>query len=880
MTMSSQQTITKHADRVCRNFGFVAACCMTAFSQAAADAGSIPYSHGEPTNYEQYQLELVNAARANPSDEAARLGIDLNEGLTEGRISTDAKQPLAFHPLLLQTARGHSDWMLNTNTFSHTGSSGSTPTERAAGNGYDFGVAENIAYVSTSATLDLNASTFETHDNLFKSSGHRTNLMDPSYSVVGLGLRTGLFSSLNALMVTQNFSSGGDSADSGPFLLGVVYDDKNDNGVYDPGEGLEGVRVEPSYGGYHAITSASGGYAVPLPPNDSYNEDVPVPLAVETSTWEQVRPYDEAFRLEKISSATVMDLQVAFSVGNLQDSSQVQTAILKPTRINYKLKGTDGYYYQRTMVSSFNVKEDLKSMSQQYPSIGSHPDSTLITTGNTVTLRVKATGTGPLTYQWYQGVAGDTKTPVGANSSTFTTPTLTQSASYWVRVTNLLGSNDSLVAIVTVLDLPATNLNVGNQVASNFGVLISQGRILKMVGKLPTGLKFNAKTGALSGIITKAGTYSASIQVLSGKTLLTTIPLNFQVAAFPSTLAGSYEAIVRDAQGTPKGAFSLTIGMNVWSAALRESGQSSLSVKGSFVLDMGSPTATLPITFKGKAPISLKLDGNSPIINATIGDLVLEGFKLASTAENPTSPQAVAMVLDSGEADGVSLPAGFGWASGSISKLGKGSLVGMLADGTKLTAPISLSTTGQAVLWVQPYKNRSSYLAGVISVDGIGQPSNTDLAIAENCIWVLNPGEKGNPYGFSGGLNVGVRFGKIQQPTAGSSLSFDLSGAPKNSSGNDLDWPSLFTVDAKYNLIATGSSIAWKGKINTKNGSFSGTYTIPKGTTPEVIGTTASASGVFLQDAVSGQSIGYGLIKVPVAPTGTFRTAGIFIKSP
>ena len=66
------------------------------------------YSHGDPTGIEQYQLELVNAARAKPSDEASRLGIDLNKDLAPGRISSAPKQPLAFHPKLLPTARGHS----------------------------------------------------------------------------------------------------------------------------------------------------------------------------------------------------------------------------------------------------------------------------------------------------------------------------------------------------------------------------------------------------------------------------------------------------------------------------------------------------------------------------------------------------------------------------------------------------------------------------------------------------------------------------------------------------------------------------------------------------------------------------------------------------
>ncbi len=59
----------------------------------------------QPTAHEQYFLELVNRARANPGAEAARLGIDLNQGLTAGTIADIAKQPLAMNQLLTTAHR-------------------------------------------------------------------------------------------------------------------------------------------------------------------------------------------------------------------------------------------------------------------------------------------------------------------------------------------------------------------------------------------------------------------------------------------------------------------------------------------------------------------------------------------------------------------------------------------------------------------------------------------------------------------------------------------------------------------------------------------------------------------------------------------------------
>lgn len=93
-----------------------------------------------PTAFEQYMLELVNQARADPGEAAEKYGFSL------GNIPDTALEPLAMNEDLLEAARGHSEWMENTDTFSHTGAGGSNPSERADAAGWDGGgVGENIA---------------------------------------------------------------------------------------------------------------------------------------------------------------------------------------------------------------------------------------------------------------------------------------------------------------------------------------------------------------------------------------------------------------------------------------------------------------------------------------------------------------------------------------------------------------------------------------------------------------------------------------------------------------------------------------------------------------------------------------------------------------
>src|SRR5688500_11676554 len=93
-----------------------------------------------PTANEVLLVELINRARANPAAEASRLGIALNEGVpAEDTISTAAKQPLAINPYITDAARKHSQWMIDNDTFSHTGAGGTSPHQRMANAGYSFG---------------------------------------------------------------------------------------------------------------------------------------------------------------------------------------------------------------------------------------------------------------------------------------------------------------------------------------------------------------------------------------------------------------------------------------------------------------------------------------------------------------------------------------------------------------------------------------------------------------------------------------------------------------------------------------------------------------------------------------------------------------------
>lgn len=225
----------------------------------------------QPTAYEQYFLELVNWARANPAVQAARFGIDLNESLAPGTIDATPKQPLAFDPFLIAAARGHSQWMLDTNVFSHTGIGGSSPGDRMTAAGYlfepPFSWGENIGWNGNVSTVDLMASVVMSHEGLFKSAGHRVNLLNGHFEDAGIGVIAGSFLfngfDYDIGMATQKFAQ----TARGPALTGVAFVDGNRDRFYDIGEGIGGASVVAigSAGRFETATWDAGGFTLRLP---------------------------------------------------------------------------------------------------------------------------------------------------------------------------------------------------------------------------------------------------------------------------------------------------------------------------------------------------------------------------------------------------------------------------------------------------------------------------------------------------------------------------------------------------------------------------------------------------------------------------------------
>ena len=85
--------------------------------------------------------------------------------------------PLEWNDLLTQAARRHAEDMLQNDFFSHTGSDGSSSSQRIKESGYDFMAAgENVAEAPQEHVLKL----------WIESPSHCKNLMQPRFTQMGL----------------------------------------------------------------------------------------------------------------------------------------------------------------------------------------------------------------------------------------------------------------------------------------------------------------------------------------------------------------------------------------------------------------------------------------------------------------------------------------------------------------------------------------------------------------------------------------------------------------------------------------------------------------------------------------------------------------------
>lgn len=141
-------------------------------------------------------------------------------------------------------------------------------------------------------------------------------------------------------------------------------------------------------------------------------------------------------------------------LGQSGDTSQAIQGATLQTYNTGALAADTSYWVKVTNDAGSINSETVAVTINRPPTIASQPTSQSIYSGNTATLTVSAIGSAPFTYQWYRGNLGATTAPLGTNSPTFTTPVLTTTTKYWIKITNAFGEIQSNSITVTVVGAP------------------------------------------------------------------------------------------------------------------------------------------------------------------------------------------------------------------------------------------------------------------------------------------------------------------------------------------------------------------------------------------------------------------------------------------
>ncbi len=314
---------------------------------------------------------------------------------------------------------------------------------------------ENLIYITSTGSIRNSNSQFPSPLNQAKNLIKRgiTAITAETGAVVSLGDTAATLLSGDPLFLSSSNPLGSDgiwgTADDGlrlqetspaqdlglsMFLPADTYDLDKD------GDLAELIPVDLT--GYARIQRAAldlGAYEV----GDSVQ---PIAILTQPESLPLLRDLTATFTV----TATGYALQYQWYLGNSSDVSNPVTGATGNSYTTPELSATSSYWVRASNRLGF-VDSQTATATVVPIVITTQPADTVTAPGGAAALSIAASGRN-LEYQWYQGASGDTENPIaGAFLPAFTSSTLTETTTFWVRITNSFGSLDSAVSTVTVV---------------------------------------------------------------------------------------------------------------------------------------------------------------------------------------------------------------------------------------------------------------------------------------------------------------------------------------------------------------------------------------------------------------------------------------------
>jgi len=401
---------------------------------------------------------------------------------------------------------------------------------------------------------------------------------------------------------------------------------------------------------------------------------------------------------------------------------------------------------------------------------------------------------------------------------------------------------------------------------------------------LPPGVTFDALTQRLKGTITgeiRDGT--GEIRKVVGPAVKPSLPFNFSVS--PYLYAGTFEALIERA-GLPVGKAKIVITQpRAYTATLEMQGQPVRSQKGSFSNPPVGGEQTVVVDFPSVAtPVTFVLPLTEDLVTGSQGSDDLRGFRLAKPGRSPVQRVTVAFehVFSGSRA---TIPAGVGYATGAFSSAGAISLRTVLGDGQATTLALNLSQTNQAVVFAQPYPDKTeSFFGGILTIGDLGTPGRGGSTETQPDGLQWRKKAIATSKSYRGGFGPLEVIGSVSRwlpvvSAQGLGLALGLDRLQIEASYDEAPpvvLPEVFVLRNTLSLyrVSPAAAVPWSGRVVPSVGTFSGRLSPPGA--PAI-----TVSGVFLQDGDFLNHVGLGLLQIPISgsgvPTGSFETARLIM---
>jgi plastocyanin len=533
----------------------------------------------------------------------------------------------------------------------------------------------------------------------------------------------------------------------------------------------------------------------------------------------------------------------------LWDSGPENAGAIFPLTFTINIAANYPYHctvHPSIMMGSIQVQPAAPSA----PAILTQPQSTNVLTGQAASFSVLAGGTAPLSYQW----ALNGTNIAGATDSSFSLSnvTATNAGTYFVVVSNSLGTATSTNAVLTVIPTSLLSVIINGQgtVRPNLdGHLLGVGLTYSMTATPAAGYVFSNWSGTITTNAEKITFQMQSNMVLQA---------NFVPGAFVGS-KGTYHGLFFETGGVAlasSGGFMLTTTIKgTFSGSLQmASGRSSFSshfdTNGAAEVTVRRKTGNLTVD------LQIDLTGDSSKVVGTVSDgtffAPLSGDRTVFNSKTNPAPQTgrYTLVIPA-NFTATNSPYGDSFGTVSVNSAGMLQFSGNLADGTKVSQASAVSGDGQWPLFAVLPGGKGSVLSWVTF-----DPTPTN-DLTGDVSWIRSPSTKS--YGSSGPTTTRpFTSGFIAESTlTGFKYVRPATGTPVlNFSQGELilaggDLTSSITNDltlAANSRVTNLSSNKMTLSFNLPTGTFRGTVA-----EPDVPTTRIAFSGVVLQGTNAGR---------------------------